>query len=391
MNSKERLLAALNHQEVDHIPLLLRFWQLVEGVDNIPFEWRDQIRRVENTTALRLDDTLLLEPPSGYVENYAPEQNGIESTTTLLPPPAGEAFPLLVKTYHTPEGPLQTTIQKSDDWIHGDNIHLFDDFNIPRMKQPLIKTQEDIRRLRYLLCKPNAEQEALFRQQAACLREEALRLGVLLDGGWIALGDALMWLCGMERILYAQMEEMDFLDTLIEVVFEWEMLRIDYLLQEGVDVVVQMAWYEGSDFWTPKKWRAMLKPRIKQMVEKTHQHGKKYRYIITKGWKPIRQDLVEIGVDCITGLDPVQDRIDLHEVKREIGSQVCLMGGVNSSVMFTQWDEAHIRQALDEAIQALAPGSGFILFPVDAVFNNQPWEKVQFFIDLWREKTNIIR
>jgi hypothetical protein len=31
-----------------------------------------------------------------------------------------------------------------------------------------------------------------------------------------------------------------------------------------------------------------------------------------------------------------------------------------------------------------SPGGGFILYPVDAVFNNQPWDKVNALIEAWR-------
>jgi uroporphyrinogen-III decarboxylase len=110
-----------------------------------------------------------------------------------------------------------------------------------------------------------------------------------------------------------------------------------------------------------------------------------FRYIITKGWKPIRKDLLEIGVDCITGVDPVQDNANLEEVKREIGNRICLMGGINAAVMLTQWDEAKIRQAIDDAFKVLAPGGGFILFPVDNVFCELPWEKVEIVIDQWKK------
>ena len=47
--------------------------------------------------------------------------------------------------------------------------------------------------------------------------------------------------------------------------------------------------------------------------------------------------------------------------------------------------EALIRQAVDQAMTSLAPGNGFILYPVDAIFSHQPWEKVEVLIDRWKE------
>jgi hypothetical protein len=117
MSSKQRFLAAIRQQPVDHVPLLLRFWPLGGGVDHIPFNWKDEVQRVENTLALGLDDTLLLQPPLGYVEEYIAERvPGVVSRTMLTPAGQGEKYPLLRKIYDTPDGPLQTTIKVTEDW-----------------------------------------------------------------------------------------------------------------------------------------------------------------------------------------------------------------------------------------------------------------------------------
>ena len=62
------------------------------------------------------------------------------------------------------------------------------------------------------------------------------------DGGWVALGDAAVMLCGMERILYAQMDEKDFLRRLLDILLAWELRRTELLLAEGVDCRVHIAW-----------------------------------------------------------------------------------------------------------------------------------------------------
>ena len=385
MNSRERILNAINHLPVDHVPLLMRFWSLGGKEDQIPFNWRDEVERVEQTTARGLDDTILLQPPLGYVEEYVPEViPGVTSHTELLPPEEGSDYPLLKKIYETPQGPLQTVIRVTEDWPHGEEVRLFDDYNLSRLKEPLIKGVADIQRLKYLLGDPTEVQMSAFRQRARYLRRQADRLGVALEGGWVALGDSVMWLCGMERILYGQMDEPEFIDQVLEAVHQWEMRRIECLIQEGIDILVNMAWYETTDFWTPKNWRVMIKPRLRRVIQKAHEHGIKFRYIITKSWQSYRQDFLELGVDCLTGVDPVQDKLDLAEVKRAIGGRICLMGGVNSAVMLTQWSDDQICQAVDQAIEVLSPGGGFILYPVDAIFNTQSWKKVEVLIEQWK-------
>jgi uroporphyrinogen-III decarboxylase len=97
-----------------------------------------------------------------------------------------------------------------------------------------------------------------------------------------------------------------------------------------------MAWYETTDFWTPANYRKLLKPRLLRAIERVHQAGRRFRYIITKAWNPYIPDFLTMHIDCLTGVDPVQDRIDLADLKRRLGDQICLMGGLNSAVMFSQ-------------------------------------------------------
>jgi uroporphyrinogen-III decarboxylase len=168
------------------------------------------------------------------------------------------------------------------------------------------------------------------------------------------------------------------------VLLEWELKRIDLLIKAGVDEIVHMAWYEGTDFWTPKNYRRMIRPRLQQIIDRAHNAGIPFRYIITRGWLPIKRDILEMGIDCLSGVDPVQDRLDLADVKRELGGRLSLMGGMNSAVTLVEGSETQIRQAVDNAMRILAPGGGFILYPVCSVFCEQPWERVQLVIDQWK-------
>jgi hypothetical protein len=382
MNSRERMLAAIRRQPVDRPPLYLRLWDMHDGVDNFPFDWRDQISRAENLLNLGVDDTLLLEPPLGYTEEYhADLVEGITATVTELPPLEKGDSPLLKKVYQTSDGPLTITVKISEDWIHGKDIMLFSDFNLPRQTESLIKTIDDVRRLKHLLGKPTSDQLEEFRRRSRSIHREAERLGVAIDGGWSALGDSAVWLCGINNIYRWQKHQPDLLEALFDVLLEWELMRAELVLQEGIDVLVHMAWYEGATFWTPKSFRRFIKPRLAQLVNLCHAQNVPFRYIITKDWKPIQDDLLELGIDCITGVDPVQDKIDLKEVKQQIGGRVCLMGGLNAAVTVSQGSDEEVRAAIDRAMEILSPGGGFILFPVDNLFCSMPWERVQLVVE----------
>lgn len=380
MNSRERLLTAMRRQEPDHVPL----WNLWRNRD-IPFRYTTQTERAEAVLALGLDDTLLLQPPLNKTEHYDVNRvTGVEIRVRQVSDPA-ERYPLLVKEYETPAGLLRQVVRRTEDWPFGDDIRLFSDHNISRAREFPVKGPEDLPRLRYLLCEPTTGQLAEFRQTAEQLRRDAQRLGVVLEGGWTALGDAALWLLGTEALLLAQMDRPEFLEELLELVCEWELKRMALLLDEGVEVIVHSAWYESTDFWTPRNYRRMLKPRLKRLVDAAHQAGALFSYIITTSWQHLMDDLLDLEIDSLIGVDPVQGKADLQETKRRLGGRICLWGGVNGALTLGQGTPDEVRRAVREAIRILAPGGGFVLYAVDQLVKETPWANVEAMIETWRE------
>jgi hypothetical protein len=62
--------------------------------------------------------------------------------------------------------------------------------------------------------------------------------------------------------------------------------------------------------------------------------------------------------------------VDLLQVKQEIGERICLMGGVNSGSRSPSGMKERSRRSI--RLEILAPGGGFILCPVGAVFSTSP-------------------
>jgi len=47
---------------------------------------------------------------------------------------AGEEYPILVKVYSTPKGALKHIVKMTRDWLHGEDIPVFDDYIVPRTR-----------------------------------------------------------------------------------------------------------------------------------------------------------------------------------------------------------------------------------------------------------------
>ena len=383
LSSRERLLCAINHQEPDHVPL----WNLWSHQENLPFSWQNPIERVEKVLGMGLDDTLLLRPPG-------PGENDILVEALMAPgvkarcgreTSAAHRYPLLVKEYETPAGMLRQVVRETEDWPYGADVPVFSDYCVSRSVEFLIKGPEDLEKLSFLLTPPSAEQVESFKERARPLEAFAKDHGVLVEGGWINVGDAAIWLCGVEPLLTAAMDDPGFVEELLRILYDWQRPRIELLLEEGIDVLAHRGWYESTAFWSPGLYRRLLKPLVRKEVELAHDAGVKFSYIMTTGVMPLVEDFLDLGIDILWGVDPVQGDADLPVLKEKLGETVCLWGGMNSAVTLGHGTREEVRDAVTYAIHTLAPGGGFVLFPVDQIFEDTPWENIEIMIERWRE------
>ena len=93
---------------------------------------------------------------------------------------------------------------------------------------------------------------------------------------------------------------------------------------------------------------------------------------------------------CCTLLIPFRDTIILEDARDKLSSRMALAGGVNTVSLSTS-DEMTIRNEIDAALDILGPTNRFILHPVDALFPDTPWGKIEFLINTWKRITIVLR
>ncbi|MGD0424505.1 MAG: uroporphyrinogen decarboxylase family protein [Candidatus Bathyarchaeia archaeon] len=384
LSSKERLLATINHSEVDYVPFYQKFWHrgcLADRED----AWSDQFDRVRKTTRLGLEDTVGFEIP----RTFSPD------VKILRRKEASNDGTYLVQEYKTSKGSLSQIVRQTNDWPHGDNIPIFTDYVVPRgrSKKYLIENKEDVEALSCLFSQPDEKQLRAFEEQVNRTRGFAEENQLLtecgatftskwLDGDSIFLGDALHWLCGFENSVILARRNPDLMHDLLDVISDWSLQSIRLVTQlGGCDVIMHRGWYEC--FWSPKLYRTFLAPRIKKEVDLAHRAGAKFCYIMTYGLMPFLEILKEIGVDILYGVDPVQGNADLQKVKETLRGRICIWGGVNSAVTLTG-NKQGVEKAVEEAFRILAPEGGFILAAIDQLFEDTKWDNFMTMIQTWR-------
>jgi len=372
MSSRERLLAAMSLQEPDHVPL----WCLWSHARD-PFNRKDQRRRLDATLELGIDDTLWLYGPW----RVAPEVK-IHSWTETVP---GQPYRILHKRYETPAGNLEHVVRSSEYLTSPDEIQVLGDLNMSHGLKSLVTGPQDLDALRYLLGDPSRDQLREFRAQARELRRLADEKQVLLEGAYVSLGDAAAWVVRPQDLIYLQADHPGFIEELLEVIWFWHIKQIGLLVDAGVDVILHRAWYEIPDFWGVTGYRQFLAPLLKEEAAIVQQAGRRFSYIMTTGIMHLLDDFLDIDMDLLWGVDPVQGGADLEKIAARLKGRIAVLGGMNGNLTMTEGSPQDVAAAVERAIHALAPGGGFILAPVDKIEAWTPWANVEALLQRWRE------
>ncbi len=305
----------------------------------------------------------------------------------------GDRYPSLHKEYVTPAGPLSIAVGQTEDWPYGDaangdfQIPLMDDYVSPRCLKYLIETKDDLDCLRHLLVPPTEADLNACHQAWDSGKQLAKKHDLLLAGGWGVGGDALAWFCGLENAVMMAIDRPAFLKQLLGIIDAWNRPRMKAFLDCGVELFIRRAWYEGTDFWSPKLYREFFFPIIREEVRMAHDAGVKYGYILTSGSMPLHEMLIELDIDVLIGPDPVQGKdTNLRQMGEQLRGKICTWGGLSGPLTVENGTRADIDHAVREAIAALGP-DGFILSPVDNIRDpsDQTWQNVLAMIESWKE------
>lgn len=144
--------------------------------------------------------------------------------------------------------------------------------------------------------------------------------------------------------------------------------------------------FNTGPFLSPAQFSEFVAPYLAQLTRGMRERG---FYVIkhTDGnIMPIIDQLAQTGPHALHSLDP-QGGVDIAEVKRRYGDQLCLIGNVNCGLMDTGTDEKVIDSAL-YALQNGMPGGGYIFSTSNCIYTGMPLRRYELILDVWRQHGN---
>jgi uroporphyrinogen decarboxylase len=401
--SRERVLASLNHQEPDRVPIdfsghrssgiaaiayakLRKYLGLPEKRIRV-YDPVQQLAIVDEDVLERFGvDTIELGRAFAVEDEYwadwtLPDGTPCQMPVWALPERGDGKWVIRSKSgrviAHMPDGVLQFE-QAHYPFAEGANL---DDIPgamaecmwcaVPSPPGPLADGPEGLRRL--------AENAKSFRQKT----DRAI-IG-LFGGNLLEMGQFLYRNDNFYMLLAADPKQAHaFLDKLVEIHLE-NLERFLGAVGPYIDVVLfgdDLGMQTGPQM-SVRMHREFFKPRQKLLWGRAKQLANvKVMLHCCGGVRELLPDLIEAGLDAINPVQISCSGMDAKELKREFGKDIVFWGGgCDTQEVLPYQSPEQVRKHIREQVSILSPGGGFVFQQVHNILAHVPPENVVAMFD----------
>jgi uroporphyrinogen decarboxylase len=222
----------------------------------------------------------------------------------------------------------------------------------------------------------------------AGLRERALRLRnetpyAVVSGISGVVYEICWYMRGLQQWFMDMLDQPDFCEALLDRTLQFWLDWFDAFLREVGDVVdVIMIGDDlagqGGPLFQPDFYRRVVKPRHKQLVQfiKTRTTAKIW-YHTCGACRDYIPDLLENGIDALNPVQISAAQMDPGQLKSEFGDRLVFWGGaIDAQHVLPQADPETVREHVRRNIEALKPGGGYVFNNVHNIQAGVPAENV---------------
>jgi len=145
---------------------------------------------------------------------------------------------------------------------------------------------------------------------------------------------------------------------------------------------IEVLWI-GDDYGTqngllmsPKKWRKLFFPKLKEMCALGHEYGANVMLHCCGSTRLLWPDLIEAGVDIYQTVQPEAVNMDPAELKAEFGDTICFHGTISIQKTLPFGTPEDVAEEVRLRIQTVGRGGGFIVAPAHNFQPDTPVENV---------------
>ncbi len=369
MNSRERVMQTLNHQEPDRVPIDL-------GATIVSSIVKKAYIDLKLHLGLPIEQIQMLDyvQQLPYIDDGLMERFGVDFRMVQLPAATTSGVELFE------EGKYLAFVDRwgAKLYMPKENGLYFDWVEFPIKEASMTA----LNAYHWPLPDPPSV-NAQLGQQAKNLYENSdyALVGSAVIGGGIFEQPARVM--GLQSFLEALVSEPAFADRLMETITDIYIESCtNYLDQVGPYIQVFTYWDDlaGQNGWiiNPQLYRKLVKPKQKRLVEviKKKTNARLF-YHCCGAARGLIPDLIEIGFDILNPVQVSAKGMDTRQLKLEFGRDIVFWGGgVDTQRVLPFGTPQEVANEVKRRIDDLAPGGGFVFAAVHNIQAFVPPENI---------------
>jgi uroporphyrinogen decarboxylase len=199
-----------------------------------------------------------------------------------------------------------------------------------------------------------------------------------------------MYLRGVERFLMDLALEPALAEAIIEHITAYYLdynRRVFAAAGGGIDIFMM-----GDDFGTQNglmvsldMWRRFFRKGFRQYCDLAHEFGIKVMHHTCGSVRPLIPDLIECGLDILQSLQPRARDMELADLKREFGRDLCFHGSMDIQQTMPQGSPDDVRTEVRQRMEAGKGGGGFIVCTAHNLLPDVPVDNILALYDAIRD------
>jgi len=389
MNSRERFLSALKHQEPDRIPIDLNS-TATTGIAAIAYNALKRRMGLMDTETRVYDlyqQLAIVEPP--VLETF-----GVDFLPVLRAPEGFDPSHPDWKPWVLPDG-TPACVPEGFSPVRDDrgDLLLYDNkghvthrmpeggYYFDTVYYPLAEATSVTEIEAYQMPEISVDEMAWMASQVKDLAKGNDKVLVLRSKARILeVGQNLR---GWDRFMMDLLVEPKLADAILEKALQHHLANLEAMFTavgQAIDVVMVADDLGGQNgpLLSPKLYRQKIKPYHQKMFEFIKRRTGLPIFLHCCGSiYPLISDLIEIGVDILNPVQFSAQDMDAARLKREFGQDLTFWGGgADTQQVLPNGSPEEVRQHVRQQIEIFAPQGGYVFNPVHNIQPNVPPENI---------------
>lgn len=402
MNSRERVLAAIAHQEADGVPFDLGATPS-SGISAVAYSrWNQRMGRASSRTRVYDVVQQLAQPEDEILNRYRVDAVDIGRSfnasprdwyEVMLPGDVCVEFPAWFRPLcqtdgrwdaYDAEGTRLATMPLGANFFDQTCFPYLDGY--PDDYADLDRAMGKVHWSGLVHSPWDHAAEADFWDQ---LRQRTLALRAQTDRALVVVAGCNLFEWGtflrrMDNFLIDLASDHAQVERLLDALMEKHLATLEKVCQAVGDVADILRFGDdlGTDagpFMAPKTYRKLFKPRHAQLVDyvKTHSQMKTFLHSCGSIYR-LLPDLIEAGYDVINPVQTNAKDMGAARLKKEFGTQITFWGGgCDTRAILNRGTPQEVRDEVKKNIEILAPGGGFVFNTVHNIMPDVPPENIE--------------